>query len=209
MRIRTSITLIAAVLWTWIVSGGESAFYTTFLHSVSTSDLTNIVAVRSPLLVDTSNMVAKVTGSTNSLRKMKEEGELCGVRLGMNMSEVVTTWGKPPRFYTKCHGGPHFAYCDVGLYFQGDVLQEIYVPASNLDMFYRSGKDLHFDGELTASSTVHDVAKILGEPTQHVTDQRRDRDYWVWEVPTHTLKFGFDLESKRISHITLQKRSDR
>ncbi len=206
MCFRTPLILLWLVLPEVCARSAESTFFRNFMDSVDTNDLSRIVAVTSPSLVDTNNRAVKLGATTNTLVAMRELGSVSGVRLGMTMSEVVSQWGKPPRFYTKCRIGPNFAYSDVGLYFEGDSLCEIYVPASNLDTFYHSGSDRRFENGLTGSSIIYDVQRVLGEPTSHTANAREEREYLVYESPSHALIVAFDSESKRMSHITLQKR---
>lgn len=204
--VRTPSILLGLVLSAVCARSAESAFFRNFMDSVDANDFFRVVAVTSSSLVDTNNRTVKLGAATNTLVAMRERGSVSGVQLGMTMSEVVAQWGKPPRFYTKCRTGPHFAYSDVGLYFEGDSLCEVYVPASNLDLFYRSGSDLRFENGLTGSSKIYDVQRTLGEPTRHTANVKEEREYLVYESPSHALIVAFDSESRQMSHITLQKR---
>ena len=56
-----------------------------------------------------------------------DAGEVAGVRIGMNMSEVIETWGKPNLFYSTCMGGPRFDYPAAALFFRGDTLARVFL----------------------------------------------------------------------------------
>jgi hypothetical protein len=134
MRSRIHFGLVGLALSAAICRGADSTFYQVFLEAVSTNGLiTNgqilPVHVTSPLLVDTNNNAFKFDGTTHTLSAMRDRGEICGIRLGMTMSEVVAKWGKPPIGMSICYGGPSFSYSDARLVFHEDSLWEVYLPS--------------------------------------------------------------------------------
>ena len=79
----------------------------------------------SPLLVEPTNTAPKLSLTTNCLAEMCRSGSLAGVRLGANMTDVVTAWGKPPYMLSSCGGGPRFVYADVALVFRDGALASV------------------------------------------------------------------------------------
>ena len=188
--------------------GSESAFFREFVASVSTNDDLHAVAIRSPSLVDTNNAAPKLaSGTTNSINEMLERGIVSGVSLSMTMSEVVSRWGKPYRFYARCGGGPRFLYTDVSLVFHGDILWEVGIPGDHrIDPWYPKPRSTQFGHGLTGGSASQDYIRVLGEPTRQ-TSWREVLDYLVYESGEQVLILAFYADSKELSHIRLQKRT--
>jgi hypothetical protein len=207
MRSPINFILVGLVFTATLCRGAESSFYRVFSDSVGTNGLMHPVAVTSPLLVDTNNTVFKLGGTTNNLAAMRDSGEISGIRLGMTMSEVVAKWGKPRGFWSRCCGGHRFCYSDVSLVFHGDSLWDVCVPAgSNVDE--SAGQSLHFEKDLSATSRIDAVVRVLGEPTRRVTDAKWGHEFCVYESPQQALIVGFDSETGRMSHFHLQRREE-
>jgi len=136
----------------------EDEVYRRFLSLVDTNDA-RAAAIKSPLLVDPTNKVAKVTGVL-TLKKLKEEGSVAGLRLGMIMGEVVASWGKPPWIWSHCIDRlPSFAYEDAMLGFEGNCLKVIKFN-TGLDM------NMAFENGLTTKATIDEWIRVLGKPTE-------------------------------------------
>jgi hypothetical protein len=86
-------------------------------HWVSSSELT-----------DTNNTAVKIPNLIINLQSLGEKGEIAGIRLGMTMDQVVARWGKPPKLYSHCGGGPRFFFSDTSLVFRDNVLSIIWIP---------------------------------------------------------------------------------
>src|SRR4051812_6548376 len=57
-------------------------------------------------LTQTNSFGPDLTNATLSLAKLKQTGEIAGVKPGSGMSEAVQKWGKPRNMYAQCGGGP-------------------------------------------------------------------------------------------------------
>lgn len=114
-----------------------------------------------PFLVDTNNTGAKVTSADLDLQRLKERGEVSGVRLGMTMDEAIARWGKPPSGYGPMgclHGLATFIYTDAALGFGSNCLETIQI--STLAETF---------GNLSRISKSADCLSILGSPTDQRT----------------------------------------
>jgi hypothetical protein len=196
------------LLWSVAIGQcGESAFYRSFLSQATTNDLQHLgIAMTSPTLTDTNNTSPKLAGVTNSLTAMKERGEVGGIRIGMSMSDVVSEWGKPSRFFARCMGGPRLDYSDATLIFHGDVLWEVLLSRTP-GVVHSSSRAVRFEQGLSLDSSLQDCVRVLGEPT------RRSRwndavDYLVYESAQQALIFAFVADSGSMLHVVLQKRGD-
>jgi len=115
-------------------------------------------------LVDTNNLGPNLTNAPISFSKFTGNGELAGVRLGMDMSQVIAAWGKPPRLFTLCGLGPRFWYVPAKYYgavtlaFKTNRLAIIVVDVAQM-------KGVAFDNGLNAMSSDLDCEKTLGAPT--------------------------------------------
>jgi hypothetical protein len=87
----------------------EGSYYRLFLGAIDTNS-TRIVALESPLLIDTNNNTCKLTNFVVNLAGANATGGLGEVYLGMTMEQVVAVWGKPSGLYSRCYGGPRFCY---------------------------------------------------------------------------------------------------
>lgn len=207
MRSPIHFVLLGLVCSVALGLGAESDFYRSFLSAVSTDDLQRLgVVVTSPTLADTNNTALKLAAFTNSFSVMRERGEMSEIRLGMSMSEVVAKWGKPPRLFANCGGGPHFSYSDASLVFHGNVLWEVYIPGrNNPDQSFLRPRVINFEAGLTASSKIQDCVRILGKPNK-TTNWKNVLDYLVYEARDHVMILAFDADSGELSHMRLEKR---
>jgi hypothetical protein len=134
---------------------GEDEFYRTFISLGDTNDFRQ-QRVRALGLVDTNNGVAKVTGTLN-LETLKEEGGISGIRFGMTMEQIVTSWGKPKWLWANCFGGlPTMCYQDVVLGFDGNSLKDI--------RFNTDTGNVAFTNGFSPTSSMDEYVKKLGEP---------------------------------------------
>jgi hypothetical protein len=114
--------------------------------------------VTNAVLVDTNNKAAKLTNLTLSLRKMRENGEVGDIHLGMTMDEVVARWGKPFLLAPMC--GNDFLFGDCSLHFRGDSFQSVYFDENAV-----------FDHGLSARSNLKQWTNILGQPSRRDDDR--------------------------------------
>src|SRR5882724_2322724 len=108
MKIVRKFSMLALTSWCFTTSAADEEFYRQFLSLAGT----NLIAITSPALVNTNNAEAKLTNSILNLTQVCSLGEVAGVHLGMTMQQVANAWGKPPRVWSRCLGGPRFYYED-------------------------------------------------------------------------------------------------
>jgi len=156
MRV-TSLLLMAFCL---SVRGADEQFYRNFLALADTNDPAPRL-LKSPVLVDTNNTAAKLSGTVIQLDRLRAEGQVADLRLGMTMTEVVSRWGKPKAFYSNCDGGPRFIFADTSVVFRGNGLRRIRLPERTV-----------FDRGLQGDSSLADWIRVLGQPSN-----RRDNQY--------------------------------
>ena len=138
----------------------DSDFYHRFLSLVDTNEFPT-GGVTNGVLVDRNNKAPKLGHAVISLQKLRTEGEVRGIRLGMTMDDVVARWGKPCWLHPRCAGGHRFLFTDCALVFQGNALSMV-----------RFQETAVFDQGLSAGSSLQEWRKALGEPTQvHESDQ--------------------------------------
>ena len=128
-------------------------FYHCFLSLVDTNDL-RVEGATNALLVDVNNTEPKLTNSVISLQKLRTDGVVGSIRLGMTMQEVVARWGKPIWLNPRCDGGHRFVFTDCSLVLQGNSLCKL-----------RFGETGVFDNSLSARSSLKDWVQALGQPT--------------------------------------------
>ena len=134
-------------------SAAELDFYSRFLSLANTNDW-RAQGVTNALLVDVNNTAPKLTNSAILLQRLRTEGEVGSIRLGMTMEEVVTRWGKPIWLHPRCDGGHKFSFADCSLVFVGNSLNKV-----------RFRNTAFFDQGLSAESDFKAWQKVLGEPT--------------------------------------------
>jgi hypothetical protein len=139
-------------------SAADLDFYHRFLSLVDTNDL-RAQGVTNALLVDVNNTAPKLTNSAISLQKLRTEGEVGNIRLGMTMEDVVVRWGKPIWLHPRCDGGHKFNFTDCSLVFVGNSLSKV-----------RFRETAVFDQGLSAQSNLKRWEQILGEPTLQSKD---------------------------------------
>jgi len=193
------IAALLVVFWAICCAGADQEWFYRQFQSVA--DTNNIVGVTSPLLVDTNNRVLKVTNPAVSLSAMKMKGELGGVRLGMTMEEVVTCWGRPPILWSRCMGGPRFAYADVDVFFEAssNSVRRILLNRDGL-------RSVQFEQGLSAHSTTNDWLRVMGEPTKR--SQWADAIlYFIYETSKTTLTLESWIETGAIHGIRVERPS--
>ena len=90
------------------------------------------------------------------LDRLRQSGEISGVRLGMTMQEVIDHWGKPTAGWSRClHGLVTFSYTGVSLAFEGDRLETIRF----------SPPPAKLSGGLSPASQAEEFVRVLGAPT--------------------------------------------
>ena len=113
-------------------------------------------------LVDTNNSGPVLTNGPVSYAGFTSRGELAGIKLGMNMSEVVAVWGKPKKLFYYCVPGPHFYYGtgmreELGLHFSGDRL--VWIKINHLRAEHAT-----FDNGLTGAMGRAETERLVGAP---------------------------------------------
>jgi hypothetical protein len=166
----------------------DESYYGRFMDLAGTN-LTRIVAIDSPLLIDTNNNTCKLTNFVVNLADSKATGQLGDVRLGMTMEQVVACWGKPHGFYTRCYGGPRFCYAGG--------LSVIFEPASNsvFRVLWIRHEPPDFPrfaaGLAAASSGVTDYVRVLGGPSSQKDDKDTGWCELVYITPGAALRLQF------------------
>lgn len=170
----------------------EGEFYRQFVSLGDTNDFRQ-QRVRYLALVDTNNGSAKVTGTLN-LEALKEEDRIAGIRLGMTMEQIVTSWGKPKWLWAHCLGGlPTMCYEDVMLGFEGNSLKDIRFNADTGSVRFTNG--------LSTAFSMDDCVKRLGEPTDRKASGERGLLIYTSAKAKMTLQF----DEGRIITIRLTK----
>ena len=154
------LTLLLSTVLIGNVFASDDSYYDRFLEVSKTQKgfISNVS------LVDTNNVGPNLTNVPISFFKFTSNGELAGVRLGMNMSQVVAAWGKPRRGFTFCGLGPRFWYGSAKYYgtvtlaFKTNRLAIIAVDVAQM-------KGVAFDNGLNAMTSDLDCEKTLGAPT--------------------------------------------
>src|SRR5215468_194147 len=100
------LTLLLSTLLVANVFASDDTYYDRFLEVSKTQK----GFISDASLVDTKNAGPNLTNAPISFSAFAGNGELAGIKVGMDMSHVVTAWGKPPRFFTFCGLGPRFWY---------------------------------------------------------------------------------------------------
>jgi hypothetical protein len=108
-------------------------------------------------LFQTNRFAPDLTNATLSLAKIKESGEIAGVKLGNGMSEAVEKWGKPCNIYAYCGGGPVLMFGHGSMAFRGDQVARVSISPNTVP-------GLRFEGGLTATNTPAQFARVLGLP---------------------------------------------
>jgi hypothetical protein len=134
-------------------TAAELDFYDLFTRLVDTNAWRS-QGVTNALLVDANNKAPKLTNSVLSLEKLRTEGEVGDVRLGMTMEQVVSLWGKPIWLHPRCDGGHKFNFADASLVFVGNCLNKVRLPSGAV-----------FDRGISANSNFQKWQQVLGTPT--------------------------------------------
>ena len=108
-------------------------------------------------LTQTNRFGPALTNATLSLTRIKQNGEIAGVKLGSGMSEAVERWGKPRNMYAECGGGPVLMFGHGSMAFKGDKVVRVSISPNTVP-------GLRFEGGLTATNTPAQFAKALGVP---------------------------------------------
>jgi hypothetical protein len=146
-------------------------------------------------LINTNTPIPISTYTPVSLSALMSRGELCGVRLGMTMSDVVRIWGKPNALYTFCIIGPRFWYTDSGnftgsgvtLFFVSNKLEVInfYSKKMNNWRFEKNGLSGLIDKKAARSA--------LDPPMEHPPEVRINFGDMVYCEGNIRTDFGFSL----------------
>jgi len=108
-------------------------------------------------LFDTNHFGPPLTNGILLLSRLKQSGEIAGVRLGTGMSRAVELWGMPRSLMSNCGGGPILSFGHGALNFRGDKVIRI-------SLFPNTIPGLRFEGGLTVTNTPAEFAKALGLP---------------------------------------------
>jgi hypothetical protein len=156
--------------WGALITGAaasDDTYYDRFLEVSKTqkgfiSDVT---------LVKTNNVGANLTNAPLPFSRFAQNGELAGVKLGMNMSQVVEVWGKPHLLFTFCGLGPRFWYHpskyfgDITLAFKENRLAIIALDLAQM-------RSVTFDNGLSGRTSDLEFEKFLGSPTLRIPRTR-------------------------------------
>jgi hypothetical protein len=164
----------------------DQELYRTFSSIVSSNGGKNN-PITSPFLIDTNNLAPKLTNLVVNLMDAKASGRLGNIGLGMTMEQVVGIWGKPRAIWPRCFGGVLFSYKDVSVIFESGSNSVL----SFLSTF--SSPSHHFTGGLSASSTIPDFVRVLGNPSAQYNKGASSlpREELVYVTPAATLRLGF------------------
>ena len=157
----------------------EPSYYDTLMAVDASSEKPFLTDNR---LIDTHTPYPIPGASPISMQALLDLGEICGVRLGMSMSEVVRVWGKPTSLVGWCGIGPRMWYAKPGgmdyddgisLRFRSNRLDEILV-------WYTACEELAFDNGMTGNMSRKDIASFLGEPSEPYSKARMNEDSVVY-----------------------------
>jgi len=123
-------------------------------------------------LVDTNRFGPDLTNTTLSLAKLKQNGEIAGVKLGSSMSAAVQKWGKPRSFISSCGGGPVLSFGHGALGFRGDKVVRMSISPNTIP-------GLCFENGLTPTNTPAQFARTLGVPAP-------DPEHWLLTLESDT-----------------------
>jgi hypothetical protein len=158
-------------------SGGELGYHECFRHFAATNRAPEPATC--PHLADSNNTACKVTnrlapasggpgsavaGSVPvlfSLQRLREQGEVAGVRLGKSMDEGVAAWGKPLKIWTRYQGLPRFAYAGANVIFEAETNR-----LGCLFLYGETLRHLRFEGGLSGQSSLDEWLAALGPPTR-------------------------------------------
>src|ERR1043165_5569047 len=82
----------------------DQEFYQYFLSVIKTND-SRVRPLTLPRLIDSNNIVLRLTNQIVNLSASKTNGKIGDIRLGMSMDEIVAAWGKPNHLWSRCYGG--------------------------------------------------------------------------------------------------------
>jgi hypothetical protein len=108
-------------------------------------------------LIQTNRWGPDLTNATLSVIKIKQSGEIAGVKLGSRMSEAVERWGKPRNIYAHCGGGPILMFGHGSMAFRGDRVVRVSLAPDTVP-------GLRFEHGLMATNTPAQFARVLGVP---------------------------------------------
>jgi hypothetical protein len=176
LPMRTACLLLLALCLS--LRAADDQFYRDFLSLADTNDPAPRL-LKSPLVVDTNNTAPKIASTVVQLDRLRAEGRVADLRLGMTMSEVVGRWGKPRGFYSNCDGGPRFLFADASVVFRGNALRRI-----------RLSEAVMFDRGLRGDSGLADWIRVLGEPSKRTDNQYGT--YVIYQTPKAVIALAFE-----------------
>jgi hypothetical protein len=162
--------------------GADSDFYRQFTNAVGTNSVTNSVWIESSNLVDKSNNRWKCQLTTNELRALWEQGDICGLHLEMTMSEVIAKWSKPISLVWAGEQSCLF-YAGVQLWFHGDSLRCVMLVCQGCAPD-EEGVLRPFKRQFFGTSNPKDLAAVLGPPVHESNDYG---EYYVFEKPERVI----------------------
>jgi hypothetical protein len=146
--------------------------------------------------VDTNNTGSESQAIPISITQAKNKGEINGLRLGMNMDEVVGVRGKPNFLGCCITNRPCFSYGDVILQFAGDEVVGI-----GLNGFLPWTP--RFTDGLAPISKMEDWLKVLGEPVKTYTNGSMVTFQFTINRVIATVRF--DTDDKQLVGFNLAK----
>jgi hypothetical protein len=158
--VRTAGRLIigSALLYSLNCSAREDDFYTKLLAEVGTNWVR--VLTRGSL-VEPINRQPDLSDSKLYLKSLHVQREIAGIRLGMEMGEVVAAWGKPTRILLE-NGVELRLWYDGGEYARVLVL---FRRGTNKVIYMKVGFP-PIDGKHSRGPTVEECLRVLGKPTR-------------------------------------------
>jgi hypothetical protein len=186
------LTFLLSTLLIANVIASDDSYYDRFLEASKTEK----GFISQPTLLQTNNAGPNITNASISFSKFAENGELAGIKIGMNMSQVVEAWGKPHSVFTFCGLGPRFWYHPTKYY--GDITlafkeNKLAIIALNIAQIQGAA----FDNGLNAMTSDFACEKILGSPA--LRDPRTRGWFFGGEIAYCTNGFRTDLNFRSVA----------
>jgi hypothetical protein len=187
-------------------AGVAEDYYSRFLRQAGTNYSGALwsggtgVELDAPLLIDTNNTAPRLTKSKLAELTLRPQLTIAGIRLGMTMEQLVSTWGKPRAVGLYNHGAPILSYEDsielAQTYARANVL---FSPGSNsvIAIWFTF---TWIEGEPRLSPNVEECLRVLGEPVarnivpEPLEPRKEPPKHWycrmVYKQPPLVLYFG-------------------
>ena len=176
--------------------GGADDYYRHFIDAAATNN-SKLHRIDSPFLIDTTKAASKLTNAVVNLGSLLTNGEICRIRLGMTMDEVVARWGKPRAIWSRCYFPyPTFMYLDAALGFKGNSLEG--VSLVGVKPFVREYRWRNSD---STQSVIEECLRCLG-PAKSRKDSNR-RCQLIYEASD--IKMSLDFSDGEMDSLRLER----